>query len=44
MSSDQARGIWRRMPYCQVLVDRLAELTAGRQWREAPPATPEVEA
>ena len=27
------RELWRRMPYCQALVDRLAELTCGRQWR-----------
>ena len=30
------RGPWRRMPYAQGLVEELAMLAAGRQWREAP--------
>jgi hypothetical protein len=30
------RGPWRPMPYPRALSNRIAELTAGRQWREAP--------
>ncbi len=33
------RGPWRRMPYTQGLVEELAMLAAGRQWREAPPSS-----
>ncbi len=29
-------GPWRRMPYPQALVDEMAALASGRQWREGP--------